>query len=199
MSNNLSEGPVIISDLSVEGINQALLSLQERQDQAKGLRGRATVHDRLGIDDPSETSDAVSLGVLQAGTAFSLVTFLAQGGTGLVAFKPGTTYVELQANLRQNVNFASGQSIEARVLARAWGTQSGNDKGIAITQSDGTVIAEVLFDGTTQGLKVGDFTAVTLDDDTEVQLRVKGSASTESLLIYGVALDMRYAIDVLTV
>lgn len=199
MSNNLSEGPVIVMGTTVADINQALLELQERQDKAKGLRGRARVYDRLGISDPSEGADAVSLQVLQAGTAFSLVTFLAQGGTGLLAFKPGTTYVELSANLRQNVNFASGQSIEARVLARAWGTQSGNDKGIAITQSDGTVIAEVLFDGTTQGLKVGDFTAVTLDDDTEVQVRVKGSASTESLLIYGVALDMRFSIDVLTV
>lgn len=199
MSNNLSQGPTLIADLSIEGINQALLELQERQDASKGLRGRATVHDRLGVSDPSESGDAVSLGVIQAGTAFANITLLATGGMHLVALAPGTTYVELSANLRQQVNFASGQSIEARVLVQGWGTQSGTGKGVAITQSDGTVIAEVTWDGTTQGLKVGTFTAVTLTTDTEVQIRVKGSASTESLLLRGIGLDMRYAIDVLAI
>lgn len=199
MSNNLSQGPTLIADLSVEGINQALLELQERQDNAKGLRGRATVHDRLGISDPSESGDAVSLGVIQAGTAFTNIALLALAGTHLLSYKPGTSYVELSSNLRQRVNFASGQSIEARALVQGWGTQSGTGKGVAITQSDGTVIAEVTWDGTSQGLKSGNFTAVTLSTDTEVQIRVKGAAADESLLLHSVVLDMRFSIDVLTV
>lgn len=199
MSNNLTEGTLLIPDNDLSSINYALAEIQRRIDELKGLRGRTTIHDRVGVSDPTDASDAVSLGVLQAGTAFSHITFLAQAGVELLALQPGTTYVELSEFLRAQVNFASPQGIEARVIVQGRGTEAGTGKGVAITQSDGTVIAEVTWDDVTDGLQLGEFTTVDLDEDQVVQIRVKGSTATESLLLRGIVLDLRYSISVVTV
>jgi hypothetical protein len=196
MSGNLSLGTVQIFSLDVGSINLALMQMQERMDEAKGLRGRAMVHDRLRIDNPVVDDDSVSLGVLQAGTAFASIPFHTDASSPLLARAPGTTYVELSPLLRQQVNFASGQQLEARVLVEGWGTASGTQKGVAMTTSTGTVIAEVRWDGVTSGLKVGSFVPSTLKADQPVQLRVKGSSATEALVLSSVVLDLRYAIDV---
>jgi hypothetical protein len=195
MSRNLSQGIVQIFSMDLSSINLALLDLQNRMDEAKGLRGRAMVHDRLRLDDPTAADDGVSLGILQAGTAFASFPFHADASSPLVALAPGTTYVELSSLLRQQVNFASAQDLEARVLVEGWGTESGSNKGVAITNSAGTVIAEVLWNGATSGLKIGTFTTVTLDTDQVVHLRVKGASATEALILSSVFFDLRYSID----
>lgn len=60
MANNLSDGQLMIHTLDLAEINQALLSIQERQDKSRGLRGRAAVFDRLRVDDDTEDEDAVN-------------------------------------------------------------------------------------------------------------------------------------------
>lgn len=60
MSQNLSQGPVQVFDNSVTSINDALRQIVDRMDENKGLRGRAVIHDRVGVSDPLEASDAVS-------------------------------------------------------------------------------------------------------------------------------------------
>jgi hypothetical protein len=198
MSSNLTLGPVQIVSLDMASINLAFQRVQEAIDASVGLRGRAMVHDRLRVDDPSADDDAVSLGVLQAGSAVAAWPFHADSTSPLLALAPGTAYVELSALVRQQVNFASTHQLEARVLVQGYGTGTGNAKGVAITQSDGTVIAEVTWNGTAAGLKVGTFIPVSLTTDQEVQLRVKGSSATEAVILASVVFDLRYAIDFLT-
>jgi hypothetical protein len=196
MVQNLSLGPVQVHGNTPAEINLALLELQNRADEQRGLRGRALVHDRVRLSSPTEGSDGVDLQSLQQGSAFTAIALYVAPSTPLLAQPGGTTYVEIASMLRQLINFASPQSLEARLLVEGWGTESGNGKGVAVTQSDGTVIAQVVWNGQGAGLQTGAFTAVTLDTDTTVQVRVKGSSATESVLVQSLVLDMRYAIDV---
>lgn len=194
MANNLNSGPIQVYDNSVASLNLALAQILERLDNASGLRGAATVHDRLGVNAPSASGDAVNLGTLDNAESVSHITLLAMSGVGIVR-QPGTTYVELAATLRLMANFASPQSIEGRVIVQGWGTEAG-EKGVAITESDGTVIAEVAWTGTDEETVTGEFTAVALGVDTEIQVRVKGATATEYLIIRGIILDLRYDIDI---
>jgi len=196
MSNNLTAGPVQVYGATVAELNQAFMELQNRLDALKGLRGRAEIFDRVRHDNPTASDDGVALGILQAGTAFaSIPLFLAPTAPLLVA-TPGTTYVELSATLRQQVNFASPQSLEGRVLVEAWGTESGSGKGVAVTTSAGAVIAQVTWTGSTPGLYVGTFGAISQSSDQAVQVRFKGATSTESLILHSIYLDLRYSITV---
>lgn len=195
MVQNLSQGPVQIHSLDVSSINLALIELFNRQDKQAGLRGRSEVWDRLRADDPSAASDAVTLGVIGEGESVANISFLTSVA-GLCA-TPGTTYAELATTLRRSVNFASPQGLEARVLVSGWGTESGSGKGVAVTQTDGTVLAAVTWDGATEGAKTGTFTAITLTTTQDVQIRVKGSSSTETLVLTHIALDLRYDVSVI--
>lgn len=196
MAQNRSEGVIQIFSPDVLSINAALMDLQNRVDALKGLRGRAMVYDRIRTDNPEEGNDAVTLQSLQAGTAFASIGFQVAAAAPLLASAPGTTYVEVAATLRQQINFASPQGLEARLLVSGWGTESGTGKGVALTTSTGTVLCELTWDGATEAARVGSFTAVTQTTDQVIQLRVKGSSVTESLLLYTVMLDMRYAVDI---
>lgn len=73
MSNNESLGPLQVMDNSVLSINDALRQVQDRLDEAKGLRGRATILDRTQVSDPTEQTDAVNLGTT-AGIIVTLAT-----------------------------------------------------------------------------------------------------------------------------
>ena len=192
--SNQNGGPLQVYDNSVASINLALAQILERLDNQNGLRGAATVHDRLGVNAPQDTGDAVNLGTLNDAESVSHITILAMSGTGIIR-QPGTTYVELAATLRLMANFASPQSIEGRVIVQGWGTEAG-EKGVAITESDGTIIAEVEWTGTDEETVTGTFTAIDLEADTEIQVRVKGASATEYLILRGIVLDLRYDIDV---
>jgi len=78
MSENLSLGPVQLFDNSVDAINLALRGLQDLLDEAKGLRGRVMVYDRIRADDPTETDDVVTLGAMNTDMASSFVTVTAE-------------------------------------------------------------------------------------------------------------------------
>ena len=66
MSDRLSLGPVQVFGTDVLAINDALRQVQERIDELKGLRGRGRIYDRVGVEDPTETGDAVNLGTRDA-------------------------------------------------------------------------------------------------------------------------------------
>jgi hypothetical protein len=61
MSDRLSQGPVQVFGNSPVEINDALRQISDRLDEAKGLRGRALMFDRLRVDNPLVTKDAVNL------------------------------------------------------------------------------------------------------------------------------------------
>lgn len=189
-------GGIQIFDNTIGSINLALLEVQTRLDELKGLHGRSLIYDRVRANDPTEANDAVTLGSLQEGAAVVTYPFYMAPSTPLGVFAPGTTYVERSSALRQQVNFASPQGLEGRVMVEGWGTGSGSNKGVAITTSSGVVICEVLWSGSTEGLKVGSFTPITLAVDQAVQLRCKGSSATEALVLASVVFDLRYAVIV---
>jgi hypothetical protein len=195
MTNNASLGPVQVFRLDIASLNYALRDLSERIDQLKGLRGRAAVYDRLRVSSPTEASDAVDLGSINDRESLFTVSVLALGGAQLVLQPASTTYVEVSTALRQRINFASPASLEMRLLARAWGTETGSGKGLAV--SDGSnVLAQVTWDGSAEGLQIGSFTAIAAAADATVQIHAKGSSSTESLIVTQLSLDFRYTISV---
>ena len=183
MSNNLTLGPAQILDLSVPSINLALQDLTNRIDEIKGLRGRTELWDRAQVSSPSVSSDAVDLGSLVSRESLFHLTLFAGMGAGLVVYQPGVTYVELSVLLRQQVNFAAPTSLQGRMIVSGFGTQSGSDKGVALTDDSGTVLCEVEWDGTAEQVQVGAFTTINTSVDTLTQMRVKGSAATESLIL----------------
>lgn len=65
MSDRLSLGPIQVTGNSVFEINDALRQIQERIDEAKGLRGRHRVFDRVGVSSPTEAGDAATLTEVQ--------------------------------------------------------------------------------------------------------------------------------------
>jgi len=63
MVDRLTMGPVQIWDAGdVMQINDAFRQVCERIDGLKGLSGRAEVWDRVRVDDPTDTQDALTLG-----------------------------------------------------------------------------------------------------------------------------------------
>jgi hypothetical protein len=198
MSNNKSLGAVQVFSADPVQINVALMELANRIDQLKGLRGRALVHDRVRLDNPTASDDGVALGILQKGTAAATYPLYMAPSTPLFASKPGTSYVELNAMLRQQINFAYTQAVQGRVIIEGWGTESTNGKGVAITDSLGTVLCEVTWNGNTPALQVGAFTAINKTTDQFVEIRAKGSSVTESLILHSVVFDLRYSVNTTT-
>jgi len=60
MGSNLTQGPIQILGNSIVEINDALRQVQIRIDAMSGLSGRAQIHDRVGVSDPIDASDAVT-------------------------------------------------------------------------------------------------------------------------------------------
>ena len=195
MVDNLTKGPVQVISNDVPSLNVALLDLQERIDELSGLRGRAMIYDRTRIDSPLVDTDAVDLQSLLDQESRTRMDIIAHPGT--VIFAPGTTYAEISTAYRQNLDFADITAIEARIMARGWGTESGSGKGVAL--HDGTnVVAEVLWNGNTEALRVGAFTTVSLDNDVALQLHAKGSSATEDLIIGMVVVELAVTIRVVS-
>lgn len=191
MSNNLSLGPVQTFSLDLGSINLALRELSERIDELKGLRGRALIWDRAQVSAPSADSDAVDLGSLTSRESLFHLSLFLGGPTGLVVYQPGTSYVEISALLRQQVNFAAPTSLQARMVVSGFGTGTGSGKGVALTDDAGAVICEVTWDGASESVRVGDFTDVTVTTDTLSQMRAKGADANESLVIRHAAVEFR--------
>jgi hypothetical protein len=112
--------------------------------------------------------------------------------TGLLTSPAGTSYVEIASGLRQQVDFSRRNSPLCRVVVTGFGTETGSTKGVAITNAAGTTIAEVTWDGATEDTRVGSWTAFTITADTLTRIAAKGSASTESLVLVSVVLEMIY-------
>jgi hypothetical protein len=64
VAKNLAVGGIQIFSLDIASINLALLEIEKRLNELKGLSGRSQVFDRIRADDPQEASDAVTLGTL---------------------------------------------------------------------------------------------------------------------------------------
>jgi len=62
MASNLSKGPLRVVGNSVAELNRVLAEIQERLDEAAGLRGRARIYDRVGVSAATESGDALQLG-----------------------------------------------------------------------------------------------------------------------------------------
>ena len=61
MSNNRSRGTLqVLSNEPIE-INQAFRDVREELDQIQGLRGRASIHDRVRVSAPTQSLDAMNL------------------------------------------------------------------------------------------------------------------------------------------
>jgi hypothetical protein len=191
MASNRTGGIVQVVDNSVASINQALIQVLNRLDAALGLRGRATVHDRLGVTDPTVDADAVTKGSLDDRETLFHVTLLALGPNGIPALALGTTYSEVGRSLRSRVNFATPAALEGRLIVYAVPSESGTGKGVALYTIDGTQILDVTWDGQGEGVRVGAYTPVTLDADHAVAVYAKGSSATESLILRYVAAEFR--------
>lgn len=197
MVANRTLGPIQVHSLDVSSLNLAFAEIQNRLDAIKGLRGRSEVWDRVRADNPSVDSDAVTLGLIEEGDSVSHVSLHASTSSPLLAYQPGVAYVEVTSGLRQTINFAATISIEGRMQIYGFGTETGSGKGVALTQTDGTLICEVTWDSNGQAKRVGTYTAITLTTDTSVQVRAKGSSATESLVLNNVAFDIRYSVNIL--
>ena len=195
MVDNLTKGPVQVIGNDVASINYALRDVQERIDELSGLRGRAMIYDRARIDSPAVATDAVDLQSLLEQESRTRMSFIDH--PGMVVFTPGTTYTEINVAYRQPFDFEDLTTPTARVLVRGWGTESGSGKGIAL--HDGTdVLAQVLWNGNTEALRTGDFTAITLTTDTTLQLHAKGSSATETLIVGFVIVEFSVTVRVVT-
>ena len=191
MSNNLTLGPVQILSNDVASLNLAFQQCLDRIDELVGLRGRALIWDRAQVSSPTVASDAVDLGSLTARESLFHMTFFAGMSTGIAVIAPGTTYAEVSTLWRQQVNFAAPTSLQGRMKVSGFGTQSGSDKGVALTDSAGAVICQVEWDGQDEQTRVGDFTVVNITVDTLAQLRVKGSSAEENIVLRHVAVEFR--------
>jgi hypothetical protein len=70
MANNRSMGVLFVTSNDPVEINQVLARLVQLIDEAKGLRGRAVIHDRTGVGAPTAAGDAARLSDIPGVTAF---------------------------------------------------------------------------------------------------------------------------------
>lgn len=192
MVNNVSMGAVQIFSLDMASVNLALIQLQERIDELKGLRGRAEIWDRARAEDPRITQDVLTVGSVENAESVVNVAFLAAQSAPVLLMTPGVTYVESSTQLRQRINFNATQPLEARITIAGFGTEAGTGKSVAIVKEDETVIASVTWDGKLEGVYNGEYTAVTFEMDQTVRVYVKASSVTEHLVLQRVNFDMRY-------
>lgn len=193
MSSNRTQGQAIqVGDASVYSINLALAQIVEQLDHLKGLRGRSETWDRHQVSSPTQASDAIDLGSLEDREALFHLTLLASAA-GL-AVTPGTTYAELSTLLRQPINFAVPVGLTGRLIVGAWGTDTGaGDKGVALTDDAGTVLVETTWAGADEAVRIGDFASISADADLTTRLYAKGATATETLVLYQVAVEFRFA------
>lgn len=191
MARNRTSGAIQVADNSVPSINVALQQVLNLFDQLKGLRGPATVNDRLAVEEPEDAADAVNKGSLEVRNTLWKEVFLAGGACGLAVITPGTSYDEVGRNLRSRVNFEAPTSIEARIVVNGWGSEAGFGKGVALYTTGGTKICEVTWNGQEEGVKTGDYVELPTLEDSAVAIYAKGASSTENLVLRYVAVEFR--------
>ena len=86
MSDRLSEGPVQVFGNTTIELNDAFRQLQNRLDHLKGLRGRAEVFDRVRVEDPTVSKDAVNLATRDASNVVTSPTGRMTYGTDVVKY-----------------------------------------------------------------------------------------------------------------
>ena len=62
MADNLSKGTLKVGSNTTPEINRVLVEVQNRIDDAAGLRGRAQIFDRVGVEKAETSGDAINLG-----------------------------------------------------------------------------------------------------------------------------------------
>jgi hypothetical protein len=191
MARNRTTGVIQVADNSVPSINVALQQVLNLVDGLKGVRGPATVNDRLAVEEPEDPADAVNKGSLQVRNTLWKEVFLAGGACGLAVITPGTSYTEVGRNLRSRVNFEAPAALEARIVVNGWGSEATFDKGVALYTLDGTQICEVTWNGQDEGVKLGDYVELGALDDSGVAIYAKGSSTTENLVLRYVAVEFR--------
>jgi hypothetical protein len=191
MARNRTAGMLQVTDNSVTAINQMAAQIRNELDTLRGLRGPRTVHDRLGVADPSDGGDAVNLSALLARETLFHVTLVSMGMNGLAVIAPGRTYTEVAPTLRTRINFATPRAIEVRLIVWGAGTEAGADKGVALYSFDGDRLCEVTWESQSEGARVGAYTPISLNADSGVLLSAKGSSATENLILRTVHLECR--------
>jgi hypothetical protein len=191
MARNRTAGAIQVADNSVASINIALQQVLNRLDTAFGLRGPASVNDRLAVSEPSDNADAVNKGSLAARITLFHTTILALGPCGVAAIAPGTTYSEVGRSLRSRVNFDAPESIEARLIVYAWGSEAALGKGVALYTLGGTQVCDVTWDGQDEGVKVGEYTPIVGLEDQGVAVYAKGASATENIIVRYIAVEFR--------
>jgi hypothetical protein len=113
----------------------------------------------------------------------------------IVSTVPGTSYAEVAAGLRQQLDFARQEVAQARLVVRGWGTGTGDQKGVAVGDADGKTIAEVTWNGSGEDTYVGSWTTVAQTTDTLTRLYAKGASATEALNLISVVLECRATVQ----
>ena len=92
MSDRLSMGPIQITSVSVFEVNDALRQVSERIDELKGLRGRGMIFDRVRVDDPTVSSDAMTLGSFGSSVDVFVTLVTTQTITAAKTFSGAVTF-----------------------------------------------------------------------------------------------------------
>ncbi|RLI45030.1 hypothetical protein DRO69_06060 [Candidatus Bathyarchaeota archaeon] len=106
---------------------------------------------------------------------------------GQTVTDPGTDYVTAFPSAITKIPFDKFKPKKIRIIAYAGGNETGSGKGIALWDGTaGAIICEVTWDGSGNGLRVGDWTDVDISTERSVWLKVKGSSATEDITVYRV-------------
>ena len=70
MASNKSKGVLQVFTNDITELNAVLQVIGQRIDELNGLRGRAEIHDRVGVGAPTESGDAARLGNIPGVTQF---------------------------------------------------------------------------------------------------------------------------------
>lgn len=125
MTRNRTLGTVLVTELSVPALNDALRRIQGRIDEIKGLKGRSLIWDRVRGDDPEEASDFVT-------RQYGDVTFVDVGSDQeITGQKTFTTTILLTQGARVAGGSITGQEPAVlrwidlnNQLIHAWGTST---------------------------------------------------------------------------
>jgi len=107
MADNQSLGPIEIFEASTRAINEALRVIVERLDALQGLRGRVTLHDRVGVSAPTQSTDAINLGYLANILATAVPPEVETAG----AIGTSTTKFAREDHTHSGVNLSDTQTI----------------------------------------------------------------------------------------
>ena len=110
---------------------------------------------------------------------------------------PGVAYVEFNLcnRFRARIDFSTIQVNRVRATVTAQGNEAGAGKGIEIYNNTGAAqLCEVTWAGVDPQFSLpGNWVASTINADSELWIRVKGSSATEDIDLFMVSLELEYS------